>query len=124
MEFDYCFVETSIGKIEIDDIFDTVLKVTNALQKSWLLKTRSILGKVEIVELGPYLESDDEILASDNFVIHKYTMDCDDRKQIKVINNFLNKSSDLVDKAEEVSRDYFFKVLEEVLNAVRQEATY
>lgn len=124
MEFDYCYVETSIGKIEIDDIFDTVLKVTNALQKSWLLKTRSILGRVEIVELGPYLESDNKILASDNFVIHKYTMDCNDKKQIKVINNFLNKSSDLVDKAEEVDRDYFFKVLEEVLNAVRQEATY
>ena len=124
MEFDYCFIETSTGKIDIDDIFDTVLKVTNVLHKSWLLKTRSILGKVEIVEFGPYLEEDGKIEALENFIIHKYTMDCDDRKQIKVINNFLNKSSDLVDKAEEVDRDYFFEVLEEILDEVRQEATY
>lgn len=107
MTFDYLRTVTSLDYIEIPDIGNTYLCAYNDDGQEWYLAIHTYEGWTEVKEFGPLFDGH----TITYFTYNKFGREYSDKKNSKVINDFINNTKREITQVLEIEEDEFFEKL-------------
>lgn len=88
MQFDYMYIAEAQGSIEIEDLGNFAISVTNDLFQEYLMVAVTTYGITEIIEYGPIKIDFDELCPFTNYSYRR--IDYSEYNLKKLINKLLN----------------------------------
>lgn len=103
MQFEYLYTMQATGNIDIENIGDFAISVTNDMCKEWLMIVRTEYGICQIIQYGPLLIDFDELPENVNYNYQR--MEYNEGKLVRMIDKFINDPSKLATQVTEISID-------------------
>ena len=88
MEFEYAYVETALARLEVEDVGNVAISVSNTVHEEYILIIKTEYGKSKILTFGPWVIDSDIILPECGMSYKE--IDFKERRLIKIIEAFLN----------------------------------
>lgn len=101
MQFDYFYIQQANGSLEIDDIGNCALIVTNDLYREYILIIKTSMGKTEVLQYGPNKIDFEELPERVDCSYQRF--DYNQNKIKSVIDKFLNDPKKIITQAIVVS---------------------
>ena len=114
MNFEYFKVTTSMDSINVEDIGNVCIQCNNDDCEEWFLSIETKLGWTEIKEFGPLKKDKNVVDFFFNLYYNKFEFN--ERKLIKIIDNFINSSKRNITCVDIISEDYFKEKLRGIKN--------
>lgn len=103
MQFDYMYTMTAEDSIEIEDIGNFCLSVTNDLYLEWIMMCTTTYGITTYLQAGPFRIDFDEL---DDRVVYVFQrMEYNQGKLCKLIDSFINDDKKRVTQVSLISED-------------------
>ena len=100
--FDYAFVKTATGTVDVDDIGNCTLKCTTVLNDVYYMTIYTILGVTRIFEYGPYVDGGFPV----NLTEKIQQFDYNEKRISKCIRFFLQREDiDTVEVIDKIDRE-------------------
>lgn len=103
MKFEYAFTLQANADIEIEDIGNCCISVTNSLYHEYILIIKTRYGTTEVIEYGPLQIDSTELLSKVYYSYNRF--DFNDGKITRLIDNFINDTKKFVTQVELISVD-------------------
>ena len=103
MQFEYLYTMQATGNIDIENIGDFAISVTNDMCKEWLMIVRTEYGICQIIQYGPLLIDFDELPENVNYNYQR--MEYNEGKLVRMIDKFINDPSKLATQVTEINID-------------------
>ena len=123
MIFDYCYVTTAVGQIEIDDFANCCLSVVTDMGQESFMRVQSDLGKTTVEKFGPFVAESDT-LDPENCKWERFSYFCNDKRTIKVIDSFLDPKTSTILSVDIIDVSKYNNKKEVFIDAIRQETNY
>lgn len=91
MQFNYMYVQESMGSVEIDDIGNFCISVTNDFYKEWLMIVTTMYGITEVIQYGPLNIDFDELDSKVTYTYQRF--DYSESKICKMVDYYINDNS-------------------------------
>lgn len=105
MTFEYMKVTTSMDSVDIEDIGNVCIKVSNDEGVEWLLQIHTSLGWVIVKQFGPVKLNSSDI---DNFFyFSRQKFEYNEKRLYKLIDEFINNSKKGITTVEIISDEIF-----------------
>lgn len=90
MQFEYLYVTQAVGTIEIEDIGNFAILITNDTYLEWLMCVKTKYGVTEIITYGPLQVDMDELPCKVNYCYQR--LNYNECKLKNIINKYINDS--------------------------------
>ena len=113
MQFNYLYVQEATGSIDIDDIGNFAISVTNDMYKEWIMLVNTVYGITEVVQYGPHSIDFDEL--EDKVTCNYQRFDYNEQRICKLVDTYINDTQKLITQVSVIS---FTEAKERIKNIV------
>lgn len=113
MQFDYLYTMQAQGTIEIEDIGNFALSITNDLYNEYIIIVKTTYGVSEIIQFGPHKIDFEQL--EDRVNYNYIRTDYNESRLSKIIDNYINDPKKMVTQ---VSLITFEEARKRIINLV------
>ena len=103
MQINYMYTFTSNDSIEIEDVGNFNLSISNDMYSEWIMICSTLYGITTCFQAGPFIPDFDNITDKVTYSFQRF--EYNQNKIYKMIDNFINDSKKLITRAEIIDKD-------------------
>ena len=114
LDIEYNFVQVATEKIEIEDISNISLRISNEQNHEWYILIQTSLGVTSIEEFGPTVP---DLNTKLNGFMYKYSgpMDYNEEKIATRLEKFVQDPKKAIFKVEQITPEEFLLILKDLM---------